>query len=811
MALPIIPWEPCNFPDVVQAELNRRKIDRSFKYVTSEKGAWNNETGDWSKYRGPMSSWVRLCSNGFGSELVKKPGYVFFAGQDFYSAYGFLPTADGKRESIIGFTPEGVPHVVDYDLKTSEGPIHVPAPEIEQISVVIQKELFRRATIEWICFSPQQLEYMTPYFMTAGISCVVEWGWNHFEQSSLIDLTNMNLLRNLFDNPYPLYNKNILKSRGNYDVLFGVITGFKWRLEGNKIKCTTEITSKDRIYAGLPIDASTVGEGTEDKSEPLGNLRTFLKAAATQLKGIRDFSKYPTATANDPFDGIREFLNYIKTKPDFEETLYGVYYGRDVEDKTAPADPDRNKDKDWDGKSTGDNLWVNMGLLMEIVNFHSSRLLSPNGEPMFQVDISDVVVSGHPNLISTDGMTLLIPNAEAPKYFYGNYGDIHDYSDPEGKKYPLSTFNKEVECKSKASSKNKMSDYHLKRMCYQPGGKAYRDDLDVVINGFRHRKKKPQFPTEFPFRNDYKSEDVEASKPYPARYSGYLKNLYVHIKFLQRVADNEKTIYDFISKVLEGINDAAGNFWDFRIVNGTGKASSGDEPAMMKIVDYRFGASVNPGKVFSFEYFSADSLLLGADFNPTLSNAVAIRTMFAQNNSNKSTTLSSDGELLEGVFRDRLFQGESKKNIYKVRSSTAWIETMKSLQSVAPPTLQSAFQVTSKDPTKGEVIVKRLVLPDGDGSILKMLLDDQDMDYNPKYTGIMPGIQAQFTIQGIGGLRTFMMFLVKNLPKPYTHKNVVFRVVDLQETIGRNGQWTTTITAGVIPLRKHIKERLGLK
>ena len=33
MAAPLIPWEPCNIPEEIQEELNRRKTVRSFNYV----------------------------------------------------------------------------------------------------------------------------------------------------------------------------------------------------------------------------------------------------------------------------------------------------------------------------------------------------------------------------------------------------------------------------------------------------------------------------------------------------------------------------------------------------------------------------------------------------------------------------------------------------------------------------------------------------------------------------------------------------------------------------------------------------------
>jgi hypothetical protein len=91
-----------------------------------------------------------------------------------------------------------------------------------------------------------------------------------------------------------------------------------------------------------------------------------------------------------------------------------------------------------------------------------------------------------------------------------------------------------------------------------------------------------------------------------------------------------------------------------------------------------------------------------------------------------------------------------------------------------------------------------------------MLLDDGDYENNTNYTGIMPGIQSTFTLQGIGGLRTFMMFLVDGLPKPYSSENIIFRITDVTETL-ESGKWVTQITAGVIPLRNGIKTKLGIK
>ena len=244
----------------------------------------------------------------------------------------------------------------------------------------------------------------------------------------------------------------------------------------------------------------------------------------------------------------------------------------------------------------------------------------------------------------------------------------------------------------------------------------------------------------------------------------------------------------------------------------------------MTIVDDKFMYFSNRGKVFSFDYYDADSLLLGMSFKPTLSNAQAIRSIYAPINDKTNTITLNNGsnEVLNYHFTDRLHIGEDAKGRIVPPTSknelNTYKQTMGLLQQVKPPEKPSAFQITNiqdgyiveKDKTyhiSNGQIIRRLVLPNS--SILSMLLDDGDEQNNPKYTGVMPGIQANFTIQGIGGLRTFMMFLVRNLPAPYSHNDIVFRITEVQETI-EAGKWVTNIVAGVIPLRDYIKDRLGI-
>jgi hypothetical protein len=334
--------------------------------------------------------------------------------------------------------------------------------------------------------------------------------------------------------------------------------------------------------------------------------------------------------------------------------------------------------------------------------------------------------------------------------------------------------------------------------------------LDALINKVRYDNwGQVDGNNAFPFSGP--RTVVTGSKAYPAQYAGFLKDLYVNVNYLQQLVadDSIKTYYQFIEKMLADISAAGGGFWDFRIISGTGKLNQATgEPAAMKIVDYKFINTANRGTPFTFDYFNADSLLLGVNFKPTFTYAGAIRSIYSQINQPEDanvTLTNGDNELLDYKFRDRLkLDTDNKTTTPPSQPDTQHAETMRSLQDISPA--GGSYQMTLRD-TDGKILIRRLVLPSPE--ILKMLLDDGDEEHNPKYTGIMPNIQATFTIQGIGGLRTFMIFLVRNLPEPYSEQNIVFRIVDIQDSI-EAGKWVTTITAGIIPLRGYIKQRLGI-
>lgn len=839
MPAPIIPWQPSNIPFEIQSELNRRKVNRGMSYVKNQTANWDAKTGDWNTYRGPMTSWIRMCSNSAGHPLVDRPRFVLHSGKGFYQSYGFNPAVVSKSQyQVIGYTPNGNKHIIENTLTNPSGesgnyPIHVPPPEISRIEVTVQKELFRRATIEWVCFSWKQLEYMTPYFLIPGITVMVEWGWNHFNPVSLVPLHDVDKMKTLWGNAYPLYSDNIIQSNGNYDVIYGIITNFNWSIEGNKIVCSTEVTSKDRLYSGIAKDNSLIAK-EDDKNEPPGifqDIKNFLTKDDTirTIKSLAASSQplqtlYELGRKQPNFIVFRDILRPILSDGGPEVIamrrpyIHGVFAGRP---KDFYEDFGKPQPKDFDVKvldNDVNNLWINMGMIVEILNYFSG-LPGGKDKPMFKVDIQNSVIGGHPNLISCDPR-VLIPNYQAPKYHYGAVG--------------INSFNKIDQARSdyleqyvkKQPSKTKWDEQLRRTMFQSAGNDCYRNDLDSIINLYRNAYvpiAKPLGSWSFPSMESAKlpptvtglqSNYVEKDR------SGLLTNVYVSFAAFREsvekgLSSKTSTYTEIYKDLLQLLSDATDGFWDLVLVEVDNNMTIMDK----KYVGVKEYTGTDP--MFTFDYYDANSIIKSIKFRPTLTDAQATRAIYGEANNKESKYAYSDkNDLLDYKFKDAINFSEKERKQGDADDETEKRNTARqqtrdligSVQYIDKDSGDNSLQMTFQDSTVyndipvGKKEIVKLVLPNP--QLLRMLLDDKDEDNNPRYCAVQPGIILEMTILGIGGIRTFQYFLVKNLPEPYSHRNIVFRVTDVHQTL-ESGNWETTIRAQLLPLKKYIKLRVN--
>jgi hypothetical protein len=836
-----------------------------------------------------MQAFARVCSNGLGKPTPatkneplykqewKYPGFVMYSGEGFYSIYGFgKPIRNADGAAILGYTPNGTPHALDYNVATSAHPIHVPCPEIVKIEATIQKELYRRVNIHWNCFSYKQLEYMTPYFLVPGISVIIEWGWNHFNPTSLLDLTDEEGLSKLWDNPYPLYTDNILSSKGNYDVTFGIISNFEWSIEGNVIKCNTEVTSKDRMYAGISSDdtiiksspsVSVVDTGTSNKQynpDWFTNLTTICNTnfitniqTLADLEGPVDDVKSPLGSSAGGADLISLCKRLTAEKK--ESYWRGMFRGRVPGKNNKTGASETYGTTDFDATLKEENIWVNLGFLVEMMNY-CVPLSSVSNEKrsFFQVDVDDCVIGAHPNLISTNGSTLLIPNGMSPRYSFNNI-------DPNNKDKQFAPEGVYLSDEGEGKDPLWKANFQLTKT-FHHGRYPRRVDLCAIINKSREEVNDDKYDRHYPdcYSFPFKDDSVVISGVKFGKYKyGFFKDLYFNVKSFITIVNSvagqkERTYLDVYAKIFEEINKASAGFWDLALVDSTGRAPDNNSPSIptMKVVDTRMIPVRNgDDKPYYFNYGEADSIIQSISFKPALTTAQATRTMFSsQNNPDAKFTIASNADLLDYQFKDRLMMRREEKQtqpsevistngtsqllaIQKERADLQKLDApvngsypmtfirnkgSKSVQQ--PPTVntnvrgfapvgimpvyrQGGTEVSSPPASESDKEYVRLVLPSE--QFLKLLLADGDEDNNSRYIGIQPQVTAELRLLGIGGIRTFQMFFIRNLPAPYSEEDIVFRVVDVQHDL-EGGNWTTLIRAGIIPLRGSIRTALGL-
>ena len=680
------------------------------------------------------------------------------------------------------------------------------------MEVTVQKELYRRATVEWTCFSWKQLEYLTPYFLVPRITCMIEWGWNHYNPQSLVNLSDKALMRQLWDNTYPLYTNNIIKSKGNYDVIYGFITNFNWSMEGNKIICSTEITSKDRLYAGVAKDygISVTDEKSDTKNGIFQSIKTFVNNNDTinNLRGLTQIPIAPFVTVSretiigenfrslevtttpqgKPLNNLalnskninlgiwsRILIPFIKSSirksrwrnhsDRCEETttshsgIFGTFGGRPIDSYITNENFGYPKTNDFDytQKNISDlkKFWVNMGLVVEILNsFSALPSGGKNGKNMFQVDIMNSVIGSHPNLISCD-QRVLIPNYKAPKFHYGLIGlqnnTVGTTPDP---KYPYSY---QVTTPISITKNSSIQDQKLKETFIQPGNACFRDNLDAVINYNRYRWAKFSNNSS-PFTNySFPSHGLEKVIMPPSPYglagnksednwSGFLSNIYISFDLLKDAVNDDSNVsyMDIYKNILNVLMSTSNGFWDLALV---------DVDGIHTIVDKRYAGKYSlktQPPIYSFDYSDADSIIKSLKFRPVLSNLQATRVIFGEVNNPRSkykyidkndmldyhftdAVIGTEEDLAQGDAKSELDQRQTEKTELKSMLTTVQIINSHnddgSLQMSLNPFQRNNTPPPNTSTERVEVV--KLVLPDP--QLLRLLLNDGDENNNPRY------------------------------------------------------------------------------
>ena len=134
----------------------------------------------------------------------------------------------------------------------------------------------REATVNWVANSFNDLDDLTPNFLTIGKSVLLEFGWvfpneklnRKISENSFIVKEDKSFVfhNDIFEDP----QSRIEAAGGNFDAIFGVISNFDYQLnESGGFNCTTKI-----ISTGVNMFDSQKAKGTESpnvKTTPEGS------------------------------------------------------------------------------------------------------------------------------------------------------------------------------------------------------------------------------------------------------------------------------------------------------------------------------------------------------------------------------------------------------------------------------------------------------------------------------------------------------------------------------------------------------------
>jgi hypothetical protein len=169
-----------------------------------------------------------------------------------------------------------------------------PMPGVKSISVEYKNTLatLRTATINWTCWSFDDVTKYTPYFLKPGRTVILEWGYSYSDNDMVLHDINEKSPDMILAHKKMM--ENSFNSNGTYDGMIGLVTNFEWSTrDDGGIDCTTNISSmgldilKQRITPVDNINVAKTDKNDNRKVELKQNFQTFLRDISTKLEKFK--------------------------------------------------------------------------------------------------------------------------------------------------------------------------------------------------------------------------------------------------------------------------------------------------------------------------------------------------------------------------------------------------------------------------------------------------------------------------------------------------------------------------------------------
>lgn len=702
-----------------------------------------------------LNPFVRLVSGGgAGLVLDSNPNNNLFraAGRTYGSS-----TQAGR----IGTTWGGA------DVNPSVGQGYRPSPIVTSLEVDEGAgNLSRKANFSITCFTKEQMEILTRYFLEPGMSVFLEWGWN--TSSGVSGLTP--LKASAISKYQNASNRDAVRkdTAGEYDNYLGFTTGGGVSLDGDKWTINVNCTG----YTELPtyLLSSETGDQKLNEEKKIPSAKVFglnyINTADSTLgdeRFMKMFNDLPQTRQTVAVKGLRgkfaaddtklinfddEVIEEINDSSDgFKLPLVGweVKSGKVTIDGKAVKFPAGTK-------ITADERFIRFDAMMDIIyEIGVSGYELPDGtEVTFEIDYKDTACTAFEKIYSTEPDKLFIPNPQSPKF---NLSAItSDSSD-------LPTVSQ-----------------------IRDAGTVNNSPLDRI---------------KFPNPNDYTSPDKKIFKS--SNEWGYLKDLYVNFDFFKGVLDTKQFyIKDALYQILNGMSSAVNGMWDFQIKESDVTVND-KSVSKLKIVEMNLITNGKQTPTHTFEMIGADSVFIDASLDLDISgnkmNQVIGSKLGADLNSDsKKISLFTQDEALTDQLAVKLKRKETNKkdDDNTTEEDKADIAEANLAIMMGKARFYPKVEISDKTSVDGVDLYDLCYLGAYKDSTIFSALKSGHDEETSSASPLMP-INFSFKVHGVSGIRRGDMFKVNGIPSIYN--NGFFQVLSVKHTLD-GMMWTTEVTGG---------------
>ena len=200
-----------------------------------------------------------------------------------------------------------------------------PMPGIKSIDVNFKGGVraLREATISWTCWSFDDINRLSPHFLSHGKSVMLEWGWV-YNKNTLRNLPRLVDSNGIKKDVYTNYQDYVQGNNGDFDFMVGIVKNFEYTTrEDGAFDCQTILTS---------VGASIFDNITPNRRSENTAIRTKLNKKQ-EVRVLRELVTDNPDTDIITFDTgvtlklfMRRFIRYIsqdRTKRELEPIRFG--------------------------------------------------------------------------------------------------------------------------------------------------------------------------------------------------------------------------------------------------------------------------------------------------------------------------------------------------------------------------------------------------------------------------------------------------------------------------------------------------------